>query len=517
MLIGWCPNCNVPILNAKNCGICSSKSSLLSVSRGDMKPVFPQEKKFYNEIIDKSLGISEDLLPSGLCFSSNGSIIVDGQKPFRIALSKNNLEWEAEINWDCEINNLRGSNIKKVIKANEKILKEKEKEAIIFLKKTFKKYDRPAIVSISGGKDSSCTLYLARKVKKNISAIFMNTTLAFPETIEYLHKLRKKWKLNLIEIFPERTFLELAKELGPPSRLMHWCCYTQKFGPFNRYLNENYPEGVLSVEGLRRFESEKRMNYERVSVNRAIPKKIAVCPILDWTTLDVWLYTLWKKIPINSVYECGFDRIGCWVCPHKNMSEIMLIKKMHPELIGKWYSFLLNYASKNGKDESWVYDGKWKIRREAYEKIPRYSRSLCSIDTSRSRLFEIKDISVMTRVKEFMKIFGEVMEIDGLLMIREKDINISITKTLVKVSSKEKSMLRKFEKQLSKAINCVGCGACVGVCEALKVEENELKIDENLCKHCLRCTTSKYLRMSCVALNYKKKRYVWKDNIIGLN
>lgn len=515
MLIGWCSNCNVPVLNAKTCGICSLKSSPMSVRRGDLKPVFPPEKKFYNEIIDKSLGINKDLLPPGLCFSSRGSIIIDGQKPFRILFSRKNFEWEVKINKNCELKELRGSNLKKVIKANEKILKEKEKEAINFLENTFKKYDKPAVVSASGGKDSSCTLFLARKVKKNIPVIFMNTTLAFPETIEYINKLRKEWKLNLVEIFPERTFLDLAKELGPPSRLLHWCCYTQKFGPFNRYLNENYPDGVLSVEGLRRFESEKRMNYERISVNRAIPKKIAICPILDWTTLDVWLYTIWKKIPINPSYKHGFDRIGCWACPYKKMSEIMLIKKMHPELIDQWYSFLLDYASKNGKDESWVYDGKWRIRCEGYEKIPRYSRSICSVDTSCSRLFEIKDSSIMKRVKEFMKIFGEVREVDGFLMIREKDINISITKTLVKVSSKEKSILKKFEKQLSKAINCVGCGACVGVCEALKVEDNELKIDENLCKHCLRCTTSKYLRMSCIALNYKKKRYVWKDTMVG--
>ena len=507
MLIGWCFNCNVPILDTKVCGICSSESSPLPVRRGDLKPIFPTEKKIYNEIIDKSLGISHDLLPSNLSFISNGSIIVDGQKAFRIFLKDN--EWNAKTYGDFETGDLKGSYLNEVIKANAYILKEKEQEAVGFLKNTFEKYDMPRVVSISGGKDSACVLSLAKQVDKEITAIYMNTTLDFPETVNYIHKLNKKWKLNLVEILPERTFLDLAKELGPPSTMMPWCCQTQKFAPFNKYLNEHYSNGVLSVEGLRRYESEKRRNYKRVSANRAIPKKKAVCPILNWTTLDVWLYTLWKKIPINPLYKYGFERIGCWVCPHKRMTEIKLIQRKHPELIEKWYSFLFDYASKNGKDKEWVYGGNWRFRREAYEKIPIHSRRVCSTDDS--FVFEIKDDSALCRVKEFMKIFGEVKDVKHILLILRRNIQISIIGSNIRVSFKDKLMIKKFEKQLSKAINCVGCGACVGVCEALKVKDGSLTVDEKLCTHCLKCTTSKYLRMSCVALNYRKKRYVWKD------
>lgn len=513
MLIGWCFNCNVPILDAKVCGICSSESSPLPVRRGDLKPIFSVEKKFYNKIIDKSLGISHDLLPSNLCFISNGSIIVDGQKAFRIFLKDN--EWNAKAYGNFEAGDLKGSYLHEIIRANAYLLKEKEQEAVDFLKNTFEKYDMPRVVSISGGKDSSCALSLAKQVDKEITAIYMNTTLDYPETVEYLHKLNKKWKLNLVEILPERTFLDLAKELGPPSTMMPWCCQTQKFAPFNRYLNEHYPNGVLSVEGLRKYESEKRKNYERVSANRAIPKKIAVCPILNWTTLDVWLYSLWKEIPINPLYKYGSERIGCWVCPHMRMTEIKFIQRKHPELLEKWYSFLFDYASRNGKDKEWVYGGNWRFRREAYEKIPIHSRRVCSIDDS--FMFEIKDDSALRRVKELMKIFGKMREVGDILLILGKNIQISIIGSNIRVSSKDKLIIKRFEKQLLKAINCVGCGACVGICKALEVKNGLLTIDEKICTHCLKCTTSKYLRMSCIALNYKKKRYVWKDTMARLN
>jgi len=505
--VGWCFNCNVPILDGKPCGICSSESENLPIRLGELKPIFQKEKSFYNQVIDRSLGISRDLLPANECFFSNGSIVVDGQRTFRIFFADD--EWKAETYGNYEVGDLNGSSLKEILRANEYLLRKKEKESVDFIKSTLEKFDLPAVVSISGGKDSVVTLSLARKVDKNITAIYMNTTLDFPETVDYIRRLRGEWNLNLVEIFPERTFLDLAKELGPPSSRMPWCCQTQKFAPFNKYLNEHYPKGVLSIEGLRRSESEKRMDYKRVSVNRAIPRKKAICPILDWTMLDVWLYIFWKKIPFNPIYDYGYERIGCWACPHKGRSSFKLIERTHPKLLNTWYRFLLDYGSKNGKDSEWVFGGKWRVRCEAYEKIPLHSKRLCGADNS--LLYEIKDNSALCKAKEFMKIFGEVKKATNAHLVYGRGIQISIIGSSLRVACQEASMIRKFEKQLLRAMNCVACGACVGTCEALKVKDEMLTIDETACTHCFRCVSSKYLRMSCIALNYKKRRLVWKD------
>jgi len=510
--VGWCSNCNVPILDGKPCGICSSKSALLPITRGNLKPIFQPEKKFYNQIIDKFLGVSYDLLPPDECFVSDGSIVVDGQKAFRIFFADD--EWKAEAHGDYEVGDLKGSQLKEILKANEHLLRQKEQEAINFIKNMFEKFNLPAVVSISGGKDSAVALSLARQVDRKITVVYMNTTLDFPETVTYIHRLCRQWELNLVEIFPERTFLDLSKELGPPSTMMPWCCQTQKFAPFNKYLNEHYPKGVLSVEGLRRFESEKRMDYKRVSGNRAIPRKKAICPILNWTMLDVWLYIFWKKIPFNPIYKYGYERIGCWACPHKNMSSFKMTEKTHPKLLNKWYRFLLDYASKSGKDKEWVHGGNWRFRREAYEKIPLHSKRLCGTDNS--WVYKIKNDSTLCRAKEFMKIFGEVTKAANIQVVHGKDIQICIIGSSLRVASQEASMIKKFEKQLSKAMNCVACGACVGACKALKVKDKMLTIDETACTHCFRCVSSKYLRMSCIALNYRKKRFVWKERSLKI-
>lgn len=493
----------------ETCELCSEDSTTsIKVNGGNLKPIFNYEKKFYNEIIDKTFGLSDDLIPPNLCFSSNGYIIVDGNKVFKIFLDKENLEWKAKTHQTYNLQGLEGSDLKKVIRANKHRLKDKEQEALSFLKETIDMYDGlPPVVSFSGGKDSAAVLYLTRKIERNIPVVYLNTTLDFPETVEYVHLLQKKWQLNLTEIYPECTFLDLCHQLGPPSSMMPWCCQTQKFAPFNRYLNENFPKGLLSIEGLRRSESTQRSKYERISKNKAIPKKLAISPILDWTALDVWLYTLWKKIPINPMYKYGYSRMGCWACPHRTLSLFKLSEKTHPELMKTWYSFLEDYALRAGKDKEWIYRGSWRWRTEPYLKMPIQNKKLCGSDNS--LLYEINDTKI-EKVKEFMTVFGEGKKADAanIQLINTEKIHISIIGSRLRASCFDKRIFKKFEKQLEKANNCVGCGACTGVCNALKIINKNLSIDKSKCSHCLECLSSKYLRMGCVALNYKKERIV---------
>ena len=43
--------------------------------------------------------------------------------------------------------------------------------------------------------------------------------------------------------------------------------------------------------------------------------KVLVNPLINWTDDDVWKYIRDEKIPINPLYECGFNRVGCIGCP----------------------------------------------------------------------------------------------------------------------------------------------------------------------------------------------------------
>jgi len=515
--IKWCPDCNIPILDNK-CNVCSSKASDVKISNCDLKPIFPEEKDFYSTIIRRSLGITWTF-PKEMCFESSRNILIGGKKVFRIFLDSRDHKWKAVFCGEKtqDLDGLEGSDSRKIIEANEETLGQLEEEAVTFLNETVENLDTPAIVSFSGGKDSACVLTLTGETGKNFPVIFLNSTIEFPETINYVHKILKISELNLIELLPEHDYFDLCLELGPPSCFMPWCCQTQKFAPLSRYINQHYPKGVVSIEGLTRFESRQRMKYNRISSNKAMPEKIAVSPILNWSAFEVWLYMLWKKVPINPLYQHGFKRVGCWICPHKNLSDFRLTEQLHPELMRKWHNFIFDYARKMKKDSAWVLEGKWRCRREAYNLICLHKKIRVDCSQENSSIYEVSDNQNLSQLIEYLKVFGNPVEVGNssespkIYCIKGKDITILFVGKKIHVTSNERRMRRIFERQLLKAFNCIKCGTCMGTCKAIRVENKRFSIDSDLCKNCLKCTSSKYLRMGCIALNYKRNRFTWNE------
>jgi ferredoxin len=103
-----------------------------------------------------------------------------------------------------------------------------------------------------------------------------------------------------------------------------------------------------------------------------------------------------------------------------------------------------------------------------------------------------------------MKVFGQPITKGLIIRIHNPRVEITIIGNKMRIKLSDSSILPVFEKQLSRALNCVGCGACVGVCDfrALKISAGEIRIGEQ-CNGCLRCVTSNGIRMSCVSVNYK--------------
>lgn len=504
--VSWCDNCNVPILDNDRCDLCHSSTRVINVGDGEVRPVFSLEKKWYEELLNENGFKIAQSIPDGLSFYHRAEIIIDGRKVFRVLFDNKHKSWKVSFfkNYIEDPVELEGSDPERTIKANEKTLSRREYECSSFLKETLEKYEKlPVAVSFSGGKDSTVVLALTRQIKRlGFDVIFLNTTLAFPETVEYVRRLTGLWNLRLLETKPHFNFFELCEQLGPPSRFMKWCCKTQKFAPLNELIEREYPEGVLVVSGLRKAESRLRMNLKRIQRNEKIPKQLLTFPIIDWSSLHVWLYLLWKRIPYCSVYEHGFSRIGCWTCPEKSLRKAKIIERSYPELMKKLYMFLERYAEENGYDRDWVYDGKWRLRATKYSRITACSSKLCS--RSDEILYVLKETEIVDRAKEFLKIFGEAHETKSMTMIIGSDIEISIIGNNIRAVFLQPQMKKLFERQLEKAFNCVGCGACVGSCKqnALTIINGEIKIAGS-CNHCLECIRPKGLRMGCVSLNYK--------------
>lgn len=94
------------------------------------------------------------------------------------------------------------------------------------------------MISFSGGKDSTATADVVVKAlsNPNLVHIFGDTTLEFPSTIEYARRFRENHPQAIFEIArnDEQVFYDVCEDIGPPARMMRWCCSMFKTGPITR-------------------------------------------------------------------------------------------------------------------------------------------------------------------------------------------------------------------------------------------------------------------------------------------
>lgn len=542
----WCTNCHIPLIKdvCLNCGNYGVKITT------DIKPVFKEEYNYYKEAAKKS-SINPNFFPK-ILYRNKSRLISDGSKGkthYRIKILQNiskdkeSLMQAGEYNIKLkEIQKSKRSKIKKyfledqtyfdkLIRGNLKYLEEIEEEAIDFIRKISKKYSKYyKITSFSGGKDSTVTVYLVKKAIGDIPVIFSDTGIEYPETINYVKKYGNDFG-NLLFLESETDFMEVCEKLGPPSRTMRWCCFTNKGAPFSKFYAKLEYKHVLSFDGIRRDESTLRSDYPREMDNTKYEKQHSAYPILNWTTLEVWLYILWKNLPYNNLYNHGFSRIGCWACPNNWKFDWYLFSKVYPEMVKNWFALINNYkhqqietmkkdedfgTSKTAYDFSWVEDGAWKSRRVKYHNENNFSKLVSPCRKHDFDLYLKHDIK--DNLIQFLKVFGKtfitkIPSGQNLVRIVNDDVVISylensnLLKFYISDEKKTKQLKKLIYRQINKSFNCIDCGACAGACPQGAISINpHFQINEDKCINCLICTGTKYLKMSCVALHYKEKR-----------
>lgn len=90
-----------------------------------------------------------------------------------------------------------------------------------------------------------------------------------------------------------------------PRRNVRWCC---------EVIKERPGTGLPILTGIRWAESSRRKKRAMVeSCDRV--KAFLVHPIIDWKTSDVWDYIRERGLNYCKLYDEGFHRIGCVLCP----------------------------------------------------------------------------------------------------------------------------------------------------------------------------------------------------------
>ena len=143
---------------------------------------------------------------------------------------------------------------------------------------------------------------LAVQVEPSIEVVFIDTGYHFPETLETVERVRRRYGLNLRLMTVPPHDEELWK-VDPEN-----CCSAIKVGQLDRALQGK--EAWMS--GLRRAEAPTRANAPIVA--RDLRGLVKINPLATWSDLDVQGYIKDHDIIVNPLLDQGYLSIGCWPC-----------------------------------------------------------------------------------------------------------------------------------------------------------------------------------------------------------
>lgn len=531
--IYWCDNCKCPIFDEK-CSCCGSTAKLIG---SDLRPVFPQERL----LLEILMGEPFKYANSSIWNVGSNRYVINGEKKlisYKDLREKNNVEEVIEKLKLYEEENkkyieefLTSESVSNFISNNRARLNYITYEAISYIRNMAEnKNEDEMFVSFSGGKDSTVVSDLVlTALSKDIIHIYGDTTLEYPTSEVYVKRFRKLHPTVplLTAKNKDQDFNNLCEVIGPPARMMRWCCTVFKTGAITKRIDSTFKNAktILTFQGIRRNESLARSKYDRDSGESKIKKQISANPIIDWLDFDVWLYLLSNNVDFNDAYKQGFSRVGCWCCPNNSTWSEYLSAIYMNEQYNTFRNILYKFAQKIGKPDwkEYIDDGQWKKRQGgnglSISKKSVVSFKPCALEENTYNFELTKPIT--EDLYKFFKPFGKLnfdigkKALNEVYVLNKKNdqpllrISGRIGNDVLKIAVVGDSPLFKVKKntemylknQINKYQTCIGCTYCEAVCKfgALKVfnttkgnvstESISYTIDESKCVGCMECVT----------------------------
>lgn len=542
--IYWCTDCCVPVIQDINqidkgiCPVCGKSMKYLST---DLRPVFPEERL----LIEIFTGAKPLEYVQKSVWAANNRYYINGESvviPSKLYAEANTDEISKLIDEYKDQNTYEFFNIhiEKFLSANERRLHYLKNEAHSFIRKSAEKFDEENIVlSFSGGKDSTVTADIVIKALGNPSLvhIFGDTTLEFPMTIQYANRYRENHSQAIFQIAKnrEQNFYDVCEDIGPPARMMRWCCSMFKTGPITRVINSLYRnQQILTFYGIRKSESVSRSKYNRIEDDAEsikIQQQTVASPIFFWKDFDIWLYILAEKVDFNDAYRLGYDRVGCWCCPNNNQRAQFLSRIYMPEQSKIWREFLIDFAKKIGKPdaETYVDTGKWKARQggnglaSAGDVKIKFTNCTSEEHAKIYRLVRPFDDELIGMFTPFgrvapelgQKLLNEVIVLDlktnvPILSIQpfgQDGYEYAVKVRTMNVAEHD-DLQRMVGYQIRKFNACRKCLKCESLCRsgAISIVGDSYFINPNKCIRCKMCVTAKYLAGGCMMDKYLRTK-----------
>ncbi|MCI5119323.1 MAG: hypothetical protein D3913_15590 [Candidatus Electrothrix sp. LOE1_4_5] len=306
-------------------------------------------------------------------------------------------------------------------------------------------------------------------------------------------------------------FFATARSIGPPSRILRWCCTTHKTNPLSKLINSMSPDyGVLTFDGVRHAESPRRTQYPRISAQHKIAREILARPILMWSDLQLWVYILSENIEFNHSYKKGFRRVGCLYCPFNSDWSYNMIMYRYPRKGKSWRTFLLEQAERMEHPNPEVFAARGWRTRAGGRGLDHYKSSIESTPcllSEQAVMYQLLGGDIKL-VRLFLRPFGPQSPLNSdkfsetFLIQKYKSnevlasVEVSYLDEAVRVNylcKKNRYLFQqRVEKQLKKLQGCIFCGACGAKCKHSALSSDGIFwIEEEKCVSCLTCVSHK--------------------------
>jgi phosphoadenosine phosphosulfate reductase len=164
-------------------------------------------------------------------------------------------------------------------------------------------------------KTAMVLMHLFHRLGLANEVLFVDTGYHFVETLKMRDEVMRRYRLNLVTLYPSSTIEDQEKAHGgklfASLEGQPECCRMRKEEPLLAHLRTK--RAPILINGLRRSEGKKRGRIAPFSEDpRTGGHQLA--PLFDWTDDDVAAYISEHGLFVHPLHAAGYPSIGCYPC-----------------------------------------------------------------------------------------------------------------------------------------------------------------------------------------------------------